>query len=424
MSPNALEEAPLGGTETAILRSARAFAARGHKIVLYCNCPVAVVTSGISFVPLAQCEDSLEAETFDVFISLREVLVLTAPIRSRLFLLFSQDAHDQFLLAGAFAVRLEVEGRSELVSFFPLRFFRPFYDLVLTVGSWQAQTFSVNLGLLPEDIAIIPNGVDPTSIPPWRSFAQREKRLVYSSTPFRGLDRLLDLFPLIREQDPTIELFVFSGMQVYGHSDAENMALYDAIYQKAQQPGVVLRGSVPQPLLLAEESRALVLSYPSSYAETFCIAVLEAQACGLVPVTTSLGALPERIKDGRTGLLVGHSISDTEVRGQFVRACVDLCNNEARWSAISQSAHSHVLEQYTYDKVVDAYLALFEDLRIQERPATTREMFPTFLAPGKFSGRSESGTHVNMTATQEDLIAVYKDSLQQLGFQRWAAAFG
>src|SRR6187549_391520 len=52
-------------------------------------------------------------------------------------------------------------------------------------------------------------------------------------------------------------------------------------------------GPVGQSRLAKELSGATALAFPSTFAETSCITVIEAMAVGAAVITTGLGALPE-----------------------------------------------------------------------------------------------------------------------------------
>jgi glycosyltransferase involved in cell wall biosynthesis len=103
---------------------------------------------------------------------------------------------------------------------------------------------------------------------------------------------LLYVFPRVRETFPGTTLDVFSSLAVYQVAAKDDP--FGPLYDRARAtPGVTLRGSIPQAELAAELARADILAYPSTFAETGCIAAMEALAAGLDVVSSRLGALPE-----------------------------------------------------------------------------------------------------------------------------------
>src|SRR5262249_51827984 len=87
-------------------------------------------------------------------------------------------------------------------------------------------------------------------------------------------------------------LEVYSSMAVYQEGPSTDR--FQSLYATAKTiPGVKYVGSLPQPDLASALSKAHVLSYPNTFAETSCISVMEALAAGLFVVTSELGALRE-----------------------------------------------------------------------------------------------------------------------------------
>jgi hypothetical protein len=224
-------------------------------------------------------------------------------------------------------------------------------------SDWQANTFQAHHAVPAWQVlrtrlgAAASAGVTSPEQTP--DLGRRPRRLAYASTPFRGLDVLLDLFPRIRAACPDAELDVYSSMQVYGVAASDDRAQFGALYRKAEQPGVTLVGSLPQPELAARLQQARVLAYPNHYPETFCIAAIEAQAAGCAVVTSALGALPETVGDG--GICIPGDPRTAAYQEAFVNACVRLLTDDARWVATSGRAHARAWGEYRWSAIAEGW---------------------------------------------------------------------
>jgi len=92
----------------------------------------------------------------------------------------------------------------------------------------------------------------------------------------------------------------------------------------------------------------------SSKSEGLPLVVPEAMAAGLPIVATSVGGLPSVIDEGLTGLLV-----PVDERA-FGAALATLAGDHALAKAMGAKARDVALARYSHDRMVDAYLALYE----------------------------------------------------------------
>lgn len=152
---------------------------------------------------------------------------------------------------------------------------------------------------------------------------------VYTSTPFRGLDVLSDMWNEIYEKCTKNNFYpvlkIFGGMSLYGRSENDFEPLYNKL---RSQNGVKFIGSISQKELYNQLSYSKVMLYPNHFLETDCISVTEALACQNWVVTTKLGALPEKVKHEKNGFLIEGNSRDNEYQKKFIEYSVQaLCNN-------------------------------------------------------------------------------------------------
>lgn len=159
------------------------------------------------------------------------------------------------------------------------------------VSHWQAEQFRNRFNIPGYKTHVIKNaciGIDQRQDGP-----RHKVKLCYTSTPWRGLDVLLDAWELLKPKNA--ELHVFSSTKIYGNEFANaSESQYQDLYNKCQTlDGVVYRGTLPNDELRNELPTFDILAYPNTFEETSCIAVIEALSAGLRVVTSNIGALPE-----------------------------------------------------------------------------------------------------------------------------------
>jgi glycosyltransferase involved in cell wall biosynthesis len=98
------------------------------------------------------------------------------------------------------------------------------------------------------------------------------------------------------------------------------------------------------------------------FAETSCIAALEAQAAGCPVIASNRGALSESIKNGQTGVLIDGDPYSAEYKATFVKETVDLLNDGNRLEQMRKSSVNFIRNNYTWDLIAKEWSAKFEEM--------------------------------------------------------------
>jgi len=94
----------------------------------------------------------------------------------------------------------------------------------------------------------------------------------------------------------------------------------------------------------------------TSQSESFCLAALEAMACGVPVLATRVGGLPELVSHGKTGFLF--PVGD---RDAAVRLAVNLLSNPAQHQAMREMA-VHRAVHFDQHRIVPRYEDLYQRL--------------------------------------------------------------
>jgi UDP-glucose:(glucosyl)LPS alpha-1,2-glucosyltransferase len=173
------------------------------------------------------------------------------------------------------------------------------YDWYVFNSHWCAEKYRMAFKLPPHKCTVIKNAID---VFPGRAvYKQGQKlKLLYTSTPWRGLNVLLGAMQLIKNS--LIELDVYSSTQIYGDAFKEkNDDIYKPLYDQAKQlPNVNYKGYISNEDLMKEMYNYHIFAYPNIWEETSCISAIEALSCGLHGIITNYGALYETCSEWPT----------------------------------------------------------------------------------------------------------------------------
>lgn len=187
------------------------------------------------------------------------------------------------------------------------------------------------------------------------------KKLVYASSPDRGLVTLLDIFARARELVPDLELHVFYGLdniekllaQGSGWAKSHFAGFKEKIEKQVKQPGVHWRGRISQDELYREWLSAGIWCYPTDFTETSCITCMEAQALGAIPLTRPLWALADNVRHG--AWIDGSPAMDPLTRARYVKGIYKLATEPGLQERIRGPMMAWARGYHNWERWVDQW---------------------------------------------------------------------
>lgn len=162
-----------------------------------------------------------------------------------------------------------------------------FHKLVFC-GNWQYNQYVNMLGVPPNDKCVVLD----TPIEPIQLIEKPtdEVRLIYTSTPQRGLALLVPVFVELAKKNPKLRLDVFSSFSIYGWNEADKP--YEELFKTCMEhPQIHYHGSQPNEVVREYLQNAHIFAYPSIWQECNSRALIEAMSAGCLCLHPNLAGL-------------------------------------------------------------------------------------------------------------------------------------
>jgi len=241
---------------------------------------------------------------------------------------------------------------------------------LITVSRSSAADIAGQMGARPEQLHVIPAGVDAEVFKPLPSVVAVPGRLMTTASAdvtLKGLTPLLEALAKVRtERDAELVIVGTPRPDSQLPATIERLGLSEA---------VIMAGAVSTPRMVELYASSEVAVVPSLY-EGFSLPAVEAMACGVALVTTTGGALPEVVgPSGTAALLV-----EPGDPGALAAAIIELLNDEALRARLGAAGRARILQRFTWRAMAQATVD-------QYRLAMTGSRFARAMAAAGLCGR-------------------------------------
>jgi glycosyltransferase involved in cell wall biosynthesis len=235
-------------------------------------------------------------------------------------------------------------------------------DRFIAVGDSVRQALIDYEGLPEHRIEVIYNGCDLSQYDPRRSLRSMVRsELGLEKDEFvviqvARLNRLKDLPTAIRATKLLASEHPVARLVIVG--EGEDRPQLERLTEELQlEKRVLFLGSRPDVTRLLQSADAFMLS---SISEGIPLTLIEAMASGLPCVATRVGGVPEVIRDGETGLLIGAG-DPVGLAAQLGR----LLSSPGLRQRLGKSGHRYVLERHDASMMHRQYLDLYRHMLLE-----------------------------------------------------------
>jgi glycosyltransferase involved in cell wall biosynthesis len=225
--------------------------------------------------------------------------------------------------------------------------------MIITVSNHERKLLRKTFGLSYDKIKYIPNGIDVKKFRNIsRKSVQAEKVILFVGRleKYKGVHILLKAFSRIKKDVPRSRLVVV-GTGPY----KRNLLRLACQLKLSDSVEFIERVSDKELLRLYCSSSVFVM--PSHY-EAFCFALVEAMACGLPVIATSVGGMKEIVQSNVNGFLVNYPLDEVSLAD----LTAELLTNQELSRRLGDRGRDFVLSRFSWEDIVRELYRTYEEV--------------------------------------------------------------
>jgi glycosyltransferase involved in cell wall biosynthesis len=278
----------MGGSEEAIVYLAPQLVKLGYKVTVYGELETPLIADNVQWLPWSYID---KRDKFDTLIVWRQPQFATQFTAKRLLI----DMHDLL----------------------PTAVVKPIKNAhYMFKSQWHKDQY-------PDikDFSIVPNGIEVSQ------FSTKEKKphsVIYPSAYYRGLEKLLNIWPNVRKEIPDATLDIYYGWESWVTAEGRDDFYHRTIklLDELKDQGVTEHGRVDHQTLADKYAESKVWAYPTEFPEIFCITAVKANLAGCKPVITDVAALTETGGPSADYVETDHIYGDEYKSEQFTKKLI------------------------------------------------------------------------------------------------------
>lgn len=245
------------------------------------------------------------------------------------------------------------------------------FDKVLCLSQFHKRYVMSRQGLKSDEVIVTRNGINPDR---WLDIDLNQKnhnKVVFSSSPDRGLLRAIKVVEEARKISPDLELHAYYGFDNLLKAGRKDVVDFlEAVIK--ERPWVKFHGNIEQAKLIGEFKDAVVWLYPTDFLETFCITAVEMSLSKVYPLVRKFGSLPDTLSGMKATILDRNCETEDDIK--FWASHLINTIKDKKWEELSEKP-----DHYSWESVAKEWIEIMdlqksvkqEVIEINARPTTS-----------------------------------------------------